>query len=169
MCIKKFPLFHSSIQLLKLLSVNMTSKDIIYIHFQSAHTTLVIFNSVYCIHFTRTRVIFAITHTEYTVKKAFRYSRPQPGCHLLNSPQAGIIYIWRHYLKSFLQCIIMSSSLLHTFCIAVIYTHVGVYQSGFNTTKRLRPIRHFFSMNRGTFSTRKIQYNTKKKQAMLAQ
>ncbi len=29
----------------------------------------------------------------YTVKKAFRYSRPQPGCHLPNSPWAGIIYI----------------------------------------------------------------------------
>jgi hypothetical protein len=29
----------------------------------------------------------------YTVKKAFRYSRPQRGCHLPNSPCAGIIYI----------------------------------------------------------------------------
>ncbi len=29
-------------------------------------------------------------------KKAFRYSRPQPGCHLPNSPWAGIINIWRH-------------------------------------------------------------------------
>jgi hypothetical protein len=32
----------------------------------------------------------------YTVKKAFRNSRPQPGYHLPNSPWAGIIYIWRH-------------------------------------------------------------------------
>jgi hypothetical protein len=30
---------------------------------------------------------------EYTVKKAFRYFRPQPGCHLPNSPLAGIIYV----------------------------------------------------------------------------
>jgi hypothetical protein len=29
--------------------------------------------------------------TDYTVKKAFRYSRPQPGCHLPNSPWAGIM------------------------------------------------------------------------------
>jgi hypothetical protein len=29
----------------------------------------------------------------YTVKKAFRYSRPQPACHLPNFPQAVIIYI----------------------------------------------------------------------------
>jgi hypothetical protein len=28
----------------------------------------------------------------YTVKKAFRYSRPQPGCHLPRSSYAGIIY-----------------------------------------------------------------------------
>ncbi len=27
----------------------------------------------------------------YTVKKAFRYSRPHPGCHLPNSPWAGIM------------------------------------------------------------------------------
>ncbi len=27
----------------------------------------------------------------YTVKKAFQYSRPQPGCHLSNSPWAGIM------------------------------------------------------------------------------
>jgi hypothetical protein len=27
----------------------------------------------------------------HTVKKAFRYFRPQPGCHLPNSPWAGII------------------------------------------------------------------------------
>ncbi len=27
----------------------------------------------------------------YTVKKGFRYSRPQPGCHLPNSPWAGIM------------------------------------------------------------------------------
>ncbi len=32
----------------------------------------------------------------YTVKKAFRYSRPQLGCHLPTSPSAGIIYICRH-------------------------------------------------------------------------
>ncbi len=30
-------------------------------------------------------------------KKAFRYSRPQPGWNLPNSPYAGIIYLWRHY------------------------------------------------------------------------
>jgi hypothetical protein len=30
----------------------------------------------------------------YTVKKAFRYSRPQPGCHLPNSPWAGIIELF---------------------------------------------------------------------------
>jgi hypothetical protein len=27
----------------------------------------------------------------YTVKKGFRFSRPQPGCHLPNSPWPGII------------------------------------------------------------------------------
>ncbi len=32
----------------------------------------------------------------YTVKKAFRYSRPQPGCQKPNSPWTGIIYKWRH-------------------------------------------------------------------------
>ncbi len=30
-------------------------------------------------------------HVWYTVKKAFRYSRPRPGCHLPNSPWAGIM------------------------------------------------------------------------------
>jgi hypothetical protein len=29
----------------------------------------------------------------YTVKKGFRHSPPQPGCHLPNSPWAGIIKI----------------------------------------------------------------------------
>jgi hypothetical protein len=29
--------------------------------------------------------------TCFTVKKAFQYSRPQPGCHLPNSPWAGIM------------------------------------------------------------------------------
>ncbi len=55
-------------------------------------------------------------------KKAFHYSRPQPGFHLLNSPWAGIMYNdviipepgefgkwhpgWgREYRKAFLQCI----------------------------------------------------------------
>ncbi len=27
----------------------------------------------------------------YTVKKGLRFSRPQPGCHLPNSPWAGVI------------------------------------------------------------------------------
>jgi hypothetical protein len=30
-------------------------------------------------------------HLMYTVKKAFRFSRPQPGCHLPISPWAGIM------------------------------------------------------------------------------
>jgi hypothetical protein len=29
----------------------------------------------------------------YTVKKAFRYSCPQPGCHVTKLSWAGIIYI----------------------------------------------------------------------------
>ncbi len=32
--------------------------------------------------------------TNYTVKKAFRYSRPQPGCHLPNSPWSRIIKLF---------------------------------------------------------------------------
>jgi len=45
-------------------------------------------------HFTALPVILLLA--SLPVKKAFRYSRPQPGRHLPNSPWAGIIYIWRH-------------------------------------------------------------------------
>jgi hypothetical protein len=31
----------------------------------------------------------------YTVKKGYRFSRPQPGCHTLNSPWPGIINLFR--------------------------------------------------------------------------
>jgi hypothetical protein len=34
-----------------------------------------------------------LSYMSYTVKKTFRYARPQPGCDLPNFPQAGIIYI----------------------------------------------------------------------------
>ncbi len=34
-----------------------------------------------------------------TVKKAFRYSHPQTGCHLPNSPQAGKISISRNFSR----------------------------------------------------------------------
>jgi hypothetical protein len=30
----------------------------------------------------------------YTVKKNYRFSRPQPGCHLPNSPLTGIIKLF---------------------------------------------------------------------------
>ncbi len=33
----------------------------------------------------------AVFVCKYTVKEAFRYSRPQPGCHLPNAPWTGII------------------------------------------------------------------------------
>ncbi len=33
----------------------------------------------------------------YTIKKAFRYSRSQPGCHLPNSPWAGIMTSYINY------------------------------------------------------------------------
>ncbi len=36
-------------------------------------------------------VLLSPAEGSYTVKKAFRYSRPQPGCHLPNSPYAGIM------------------------------------------------------------------------------
>ncbi len=32
-----------------------------------------------------------LQYQAYTLKKAFRYSRPQPGCHLPNSPWAGMM------------------------------------------------------------------------------
>jgi hypothetical protein len=35
----------------------------------------------------------------YTVKKAFRYSRHQPGCHLPNSPWAGIVISYINYSR----------------------------------------------------------------------
>jgi hypothetical protein len=35
--------------------------------------------------------LLVIQRQIYTVKKAFRHSRPQPGCHLPNSPWAGIM------------------------------------------------------------------------------
>jgi hypothetical protein len=31
---------------------------------------------------------------EYIVKKGWQFSRPQPGCHLLNSPWRGIIKLF---------------------------------------------------------------------------
>ena len=37
--------------------------------------------------------ILHIARTMYTVEKAFRHSRPQPGCHLPNSPWAGKNYL----------------------------------------------------------------------------
>jgi hypothetical protein len=35
-----------------------------------------------------------MTRGDYTVKKGERFSRPQTGCHLLNSPWAGIIKLF---------------------------------------------------------------------------
>jgi hypothetical protein len=35
----------------------------------------------------------------YTVKKAFRYSRPQPGCHLPNYPWAGVVTSYINYSR----------------------------------------------------------------------
>ncbi len=36
----------------------------------------------------------------YAVKKAFRYSRPRPGCHLPNSPLAGIMMLHISYVDA---------------------------------------------------------------------
>jgi hypothetical protein len=36
---------------------------------------------------------------DYTVKKAFRYSRPQQGCHLLKCPWAGIMTLYMNYSR----------------------------------------------------------------------
>jgi hypothetical protein len=33
-------------------------------------------------------------YRDYTVKKGYRFSRPQPGCHLPNSPLPGIIKLF---------------------------------------------------------------------------
>ncbi len=38
-------------------------------------------------------------HGGYTVKKCSRVSSLQPGCHLPNSPWAGIIQLWRRYSR----------------------------------------------------------------------
>ncbi len=34
-----------------------------------------------------------VLYTDYTVKKGSRFFRPQPGCHLPNSPWMGIILL----------------------------------------------------------------------------
>jgi hypothetical protein len=45
---------------------------------------------------TSTRILLALsrTHSTCTVKKGLPFSRPQPGCHLPNSPWTGIIYLF---------------------------------------------------------------------------
>ncbi len=47
---------------------------------------------------TQTEDVLAVFWCKYTVKKAFRCFRPQPGCHLPNSPSAGIMTSYIHKL-----------------------------------------------------------------------
>jgi hypothetical protein len=132
-CIKIVPLFHSSIQLLKLLlSVNKFNQHRYSIHFQSSHTTQLIFNSVYCIHFTR--ILRHFCHHPHRIhrKKSFSIFPSPAGMSLTKLSLGGNnLYMTPLFEKFFLQCIIMSSSLLHTFCVAVIYTlNVGFTSQG---------------------------------------
>jgi hypothetical protein len=50
-----------------------------------------------CTHCTRPGIQHILTTASYTVKKAFRYSRPQPGCHVPNSPWVGIMTSYINY------------------------------------------------------------------------
>ncbi len=72
---------------------------------------------------------FTGLNLHYTVKKCYRFSRPQPGCHLPNSPWTGIIKFFpsRESLVSdmpagegkitnlFLQCILVALKITSSF------------------------------------------------------
>ncbi len=55
------------------------------------------------LHYTDDRRLHTFTRYQqlelYTAKKAFRYSRPQPGSHLPNSPWAGIMMPYINYSR----------------------------------------------------------------------
>jgi hypothetical protein len=48
---------------------------------------------------TQTEDVLAVFWCKYNVKKAFRCFRPQPGCHLPNSPSAGIMTTYINYSR----------------------------------------------------------------------
>jgi hypothetical protein len=89
---KIVPLLQSSIQLLKLLSVNKFNQHRYSIHFQSSHTTLVIFNSVYCIHFTRAlRHLCHHPHRMSSCRHPHTHSVSQSSTHMQGFTSQGLI------------------------------------------------------------------------------